>query len=103
LPNEAQLDEIPAHIIEIEDTNIQDFDDLYLASSYGGSIAVREDSSGRLIPENSSYRVKLIPKEELGQLDKVVVGNMLIEGKAESLLRYFYETVASVLIRESGF
>jgi putative peptide zinc metalloprotease protein len=103
LPNEPQLDEIPAHIIEIEDTNIQDFDDLYLASNYGGSVAVREDSSGRLIPENSSYRVKLIPKEELGQLDKVVVGNMLIEGKAESLLRYFYETVASVLIRESVF
>jgi len=103
LPNEPQLDEIAAHIIEIEDTNIQNFDDLYLASTYGGSVAVREDSSGRLIPENSSYRVKLIPKEELGQLDKVVVGNMLIEGKAESLLRYFYETVASVLIRESGF
>ncbi len=103
LPNEPELDEIQAHIVEIEDTNIQDLDNLYLASQYGGSIAVRQDSSNRLIPETSVYRVKLIPIEDPGPIDKVVVGTMYIEGHAESLLRYFYETVASVLIRESGF
>ncbi|NNE36909.1 MAG: HlyD family efflux transporter periplasmic adaptor subunit [Gammaproteobacteria bacterium] len=102
LPNEPELDEIQAHVVEIEDTNIQDLDILYLASEYGGSIAVRQ-SSDKLIPENSAYRVKFVPTEDLGPIDKVVVGTMYIEGHAESLLRYFYETVASVLIRESGF
>ncbi len=56
-----------------------------------------------VVQKNNKINVKLVPTEDPGPIDKVVVGNMYIEGRAESLLRYFHKTVASVFIRESGF
>jgi putative peptide zinc metalloprotease protein len=77
--------------------------ELYFSSLYGGDIAVREDASGRQVPETSSYRIRLIPTENVESFKKVEVGHVYIQGKAKSIVKYLYETVASVLIRESGF
>jgi putative peptide zinc metalloprotease protein len=105
LPAEPELDEVEARVVEIENTNVRNLDAeaLYFSSTYGGSIAVRRDNSGRLIPENSSYRVKLIPGELPFSIDKVVSGRIYISGRPQSFIRYVYESVAAVLIRESGF
>jgi putative peptide zinc metalloprotease protein len=103
LPSNPELNEVKAQVVEIEDTNIQQLNELYFSSLYGGDIAVREDASGRQVPETSSYRIRLIPTENVESFKKVEVGHVYIQGKAKSIVKYLYETVASVLIRESGF
>lgn len=103
LPDNPEYNEIRAIVAEIEDTNIQNMDNLYLTSTYGGSIAVRQSKSGQLVPENSSYKIRLLPKDSEVTLDRVVVGKVYISGKAQSYITYLYEKVAAVLVRESGF
>jgi putative peptide zinc metalloprotease protein len=103
LPNEPELDEVKAQVIEIGKTNVRNIEALYFTSTYGGTIAVRKEDSGKLIPEDSSYRVKLLPSETTYELDKVSSGRIFISGRPLSLVKYAYESVASVLIRESGF
>ena len=103
LPAEAELDEIRAQIVEIEDANVRSIENLYLTSLYGGDIAVRQDKNGKLVPEKSSYRVKLFPVEQVYPIDKVVKGQLYISGKPQSFISYAYDVVASVLVRESGF
>jgi putative peptide zinc metalloprotease protein len=103
LPGEQELDEVEAKVVDIENTNVRNLDDLYFSSIYGGTIAVRQDDTGKLIPEDSSYRVRLLPNERPFSVDKVVTGQIFISGRPLSLIRYFYESIASVLIRESGF
>lgn len=103
LPDEPELNEIRAKIVEIEDANARHLESLYLTSIYGGSIPVRKDKNGQLIPEKSSYRVKLLPQEQVYSIEKVARGRLYISGKPESFAHYAYDAVASVLIRESGF
>jgi putative peptide zinc metalloprotease protein len=103
LPNNPELNKIYANVIEIESTNVRNIESLYFASNYGGEIAVRRDSSGDFVPEDSSYRVRLTPSGYEGEIDRVITGNIYIYGSPLSLYRYMFESVAAVLIRESGF
>ena len=103
LPTEPELGEIKAQVVDIENTNIRRIDALYFASTYGGTVAVRRNNSGDLIPDDSSYRVKLIPTDLDDNIDRVVRGRIYISGRPQSLISYIFESVASVLIRESGF
>ncbi len=103
LPSNPELNEIRAKVVEIEGTNVRNIESLYFASNYGGEIAVRRDTSGDFVPEESSYRVRLSPTGFEEEIDRVVTGNIFIYGKPLSLYRYVFESVAAVLIRESGF
>ena len=102
-PDEAEVDEIEAGVVEIEETNITNLDSFYFASSYGGEVAVREDQKQKLVPEESAYWVRLIPDTTVPIRDKVVRGVVYIYGKPSSFARRAYNLVASVLVRESGF
>jgi putative peptide zinc metalloprotease protein len=103
LPSNPELGEIVAKVVEIESTNVRNIENLYFVSNYGGEIAVRRDTSGKFVPEESSYRVRLIPSGFNGEIERVVTGNIYIYGKPLSLYRHMFESVAAVLIRESGF
>ena len=102
-PDEAELDEIEAGVAEIVETNVSNLESPYFASIYGGEVAVREDQKQKLVPEESSYRVRLLPLEFVPIRDKVVRGEVYIYGKPSSFAGRVYSLVASVLIRESGF
>lgn len=104
-PDEAELDEIEAGVVEIVETNIAHLESPYFASLYGGEIAVREDQKQKLVPEESSYRVRLLPVGvvPVPLQDKVIRGDVYIYGKPSSFANRVYNLVASVLIRESGF
>ena len=103
LPSTPELNDIHARVVEIESTNVRTIESLYFASNYGGKIAVRSDKSGEYVPEESSYRVRLIPTGFDEEIERVVTGNIYIYGRPLSLYRYMFESVAAVLIRESGF
>lgn len=102
-PDEAELDEVEAGVVEIVETNVSNLESPYFASIYGGEVAVREDQKQKLVPEESSYRVRLLPLEFVPIKDKVVRGEVYIYGKPSSFAGRVYNLIASVLIRESGF
>ena len=103
IPDEPEIDTINASIKEIEDANIRVLDTLYLASSYGGPVAVREDDDKELVPEESLYRIKFRILDEDVAMPRVVRGEMHIEGEARSFAFRTYDLIATVLVRESGF
>ena len=74
----------------------------YLASVFDGPVAVR-DQDGQLVPEASIYRVLLDLNSQALRPGQIYRGEAQVEGERESLLYAMYTSVASVLLRESGF
>ncbi len=75
----------------------------YLASTYGGDIAVREDQQGNLRPEAAVYRVTLAPTEQRPPTYQVLKGVIHVHGKPQSFAERLWEWGASELISEMGF
>ncbi len=101
-PNNPFLPKLTASINRIDWGNIKNLDMTYLASQYGGEVAVKSNNEGMFVPENTAYAVRL------GNISSTVLkqemsGNILIIGKPISPAKRAYELVVSVIIRESGF
>lgn len=65
-PEVPELAPFPVRLIKIDRTNRQYLDEAELASLYGGGVAVRRDSRGRLAVEEAVYRLQLSPVGEGG-------------------------------------
>lgn len=92
----------PVTIQSIDQTQSVILPQSYLASVFGGPVAVREQD-GQLIPEISIYRVLLALDDDKLRLEQVYRGEAQVQGERESLLYSAYRAVASVFVRESGF
>ena len=92
----------PISIKTIDQTQSPVLPQSYLASIYDGPVAVREQE-GQLIPEGSIYRVLFDIDSEQLRPSQVYKGEAQVQGERESLLYAAYRSIASVLIRESGF
>jgi putative peptide zinc metalloprotease protein len=92
----------PVRVAEIGSVNLHQFDSPDLASVYGGNVPVRVDASGKLIPTNSVFTVRL-KIDSLGAPDRTLRGTAVINGKPRSLAGRLFDTAVAVLIRESGF
>lgn len=92
----------PVSVREIDQTQSAVLPQSYLASVYDGPIAVREQE-GQLIPEASIYRVVIDMDDEALRPSQVYRGEAQVQGDRETLLYAAYRTIASVLVRESGF
>lgn len=103
VPDDPQRATLTATIVDIEQANADKFDELYLASTYGGDIAVREDQKGNLVPETSVYRVRLDTEAVNPPPRQVVTGIIRARGEPLSLFDRIYRQVAAVIIREAGF
>lgn len=101
-PDDPGRAPIAATVVEVEAVGEVHLDSPYLASVFGGPIAVREDDRGRLVPETAVYRVILAP-DAVGAPERVVVGTARVEADPVSPIGRLWRTVAAVLIRESGF
>lgn len=93
---------VNASIRRVDTAAVRVLENPMLSSTFGGSIATRQDSQQRLMPEKAIYQVRLEPMSpiELKQLDRGVVH---LQGKAQSLLGSWYRSAVAVLVRESGF
>lgn len=92
----------PVRVRAIDQTQSAVLPQSYLASVYDGPVAVREQE-GQLIPEGSIYRVMLDMESEALRPGQIYKGEAQIQGERETLLYAVYRTIASVLVRESGF
>jgi putative peptide zinc metalloprotease protein len=102
IPDSPERPSLPARIQEIRDVDESSFTVPYLASSYGGAVPVHADTTGRLKPEISVYRVTLRLTGPSPQWSQAVRGTVLVEGPRISFARRAWEQSARVLIRESG-
>ncbi len=92
----------PIQIQSIDQTQSSVLPQSYLASVFDGPIAVRQQQ-GQLIPESSVYRVLLnLDNLEMSQ-QQIYRGEAQLQGGRETILYAAYRTIASVLVRESGF
>jgi len=103
-PDNVELPVLPVLLEALDRTHKPVLEEPYLASLYGGEIAVRRDGQGRLVTDEAMYRLRLRPGGgAAGQLDRVWRGTVRLEGPPRNLLSRSWRTVAMVLIRESEF
>jgi putative peptide zinc metalloprotease protein len=102
IPEGPERPSLKAQVVEIRDIDESSFTVPYLASLYGGEVAVREDGNHKLRPETSVYRVTLRLVEPPLRWNQVVRGIALVEGPRVSLAERTWRKVARILIRESG-
>lgn len=103
IPNDVTQPGRQVRVAEIRDADEQDFSVPYLASIYGGDVPARKDARGRVMAEQSVYRVELEVLDQTEPVRQTVTGQVHIIGKSESLLGRVWKRVVAVTIRESGF
>ncbi|MEM7027040.1 MAG: site-2 protease family protein [Pseudomonadota bacterium] len=104
IPDNPELKAIWGYVGDIEEANLRTLDLKPLASVYGGDVPVTQDADNQLVPDRSIYRVRIpVSLVENIQLEQVIRGVVHVEAESASFITRLYRTVASVLIRESGF
>jgi putative peptide zinc metalloprotease protein len=101
-PEQGWGEPIDAHVVRIERANTRILAEPYLASRFGGGIAVREIKSGEWVPESAVYRVTLEPDGAPAAPARVLRGNAALSGTPESLAARAWRRVVAVAVRESG-
>lgn len=102
IPEGVDRPSVAAHVVEIRDADETSFSVPYLASLYGGDIAVREDAGHKLTPDTSVYRITLRLTGPSPQWNQAVRGTVLVDGPRISFAQRAWEKSLRVLIRESG-
>lgn len=102
IPEGSERPSVSAQVVEIRDIDERSFTVPYLASLYGGEIAVREDADHKLRPESSVYRITLRLVESPPRWNQAVRGTVLVEGPRISIAQRAWEKSVRILIRESG-
>lgn len=97
------LDPLAMRLVDIDKSALEALQKPYLASEFGGDVAVRiEPESGLMIPERSLYRLTAGTVSASPGPKQMMRGTLAIEGEAVSLLGRVLRFAAGVLIRESG-
>ncbi len=102
IPDNPELPHLITSLISVNRTALRSLNKPYLASLYGGRIAVRLAEKA-LIPEQALYRVMLNTRNNLPPPAMEMRGSVHISAPAESLATGLWHSVAIVLLRESGF
>lgn len=104
-PENVNFSSLDVVIEKIDNANTQVLETFYLASIYGGDIAVNQDKEEGLVPDEAVYRVILNPVDDtLPKIpDQIWRGTVTLYGESQSLAYRLWKVVAAVLIRESGF
>lgn len=87
----------------VEFMGTPELENLYVASTFGGDVAVRETGDGELVTVQSQYKLELVSAGEPLMTRQVVRGVAIIDGHSESLFSRIRKRITSVLIRETGF
>ncbi|MEA1673350.1 HlyD family efflux transporter periplasmic adaptor subunit [Nitrospirillum sp. BR 11163] len=101
-PDQTVTSAVDGRIQDIDDTSTRVLTRRYLASTYGGDIAAREDSQHQLVPEESLYRVLIAPAEDTAPAS-LERGRVTLEGARESLLGNLWRRTMAILLREGSF
>jgi putative peptide zinc metalloprotease protein len=90
----------PARLIEIEDFPVESLEQGYVASIFGGDLAVRDGKKGQLLPQRATYRVRL--QTDAPSQDRVLRGILVVEAESRSMLGQFWRRLLGIWRREAG-
>lgn len=102
-PNDQNLPMVQVKVVSIDPSAISSLEWPYLASIYDGPLAVRRESDGRLVSDQSLYRIYLHVQMNTLNPEHIVLGEVSLPGKKESIGKKIGLGVWAVLVRESGF
>jgi putative peptide zinc metalloprotease protein len=103
-PEDPALPALPVRVTKIEGIGVAALEIPYLASTYGGPLAVRVDRSRGAVPTESLYRVVLQPTGAAAPApEEILRGTARVDAEAASPLRRLWRLALATLIRESGF
>ena len=102
-PDNHGLAPFEVTIEEVSRSAIPVLDEPFLASNYGGGIAVRPQPDGTLIPNQAIYKTRLTPRDDLHITDQILTGVVKVDGQSQSIIGRLWQTIVAVVIRESGF
>jgi putative peptide zinc metalloprotease protein len=104
IPEDASISSISAKVEAIDAASLKKLEAPYLASVFGGSIAVDEaPGTGHLIPREPVFRIRLKPLGNVILPPRAIRGTVHIDAERRSILLGTLAYTLSVLQRESGF
>lgn len=101
VPEDIFKKPVDVKVEKIDSINLPELSRPYLASIYGGAIAVRKTATAKLTPSNSAFTVKLNTTASAPY--QVQRGTAIIKATPRSFAERLFENAAVILIRESGF
>lgn len=102
-PDSWEMPKVKAVLRTVATVNTPYIDQAYLASTFGGEVAVEADKQKRLIPLSGTYRVSFDLAEGTKSPDQVIRGSVKVSAQKESIMGNVLRSVWAVLIRESAF
>lgn len=103
VPESLNWAPVDCKVQEIDRVNVGALDKPALAASYGGAIAVKNDSREGLIPVAATFRVRLGDCTSTENISVELRGTALIETEWSNPLRLMGRRIMAVLNREMGF
>ena len=89
-------------VAEMAHVSTQTLDVQELASTHGGPVPVRRKEGGTLIPDGAIYRIVLVGQPPLPGTPERIVGSVVIDAPARSVLSVVYHRAVAVLMREAS-
>jgi len=101
-PEARGMAPLDAGVERVDSTALRTLEHPELASANGGGVAARPDGAGKPVPEQSTYRVLLTPRDVTGIPPQTARGTALISGERQSWAGRLWRIALGVLIRESS-
>ena len=100
VPEDPQRASVPVELAELSPAGTEELKIPYLASTFGGPVAVEPDKNGRLALRRG-FHVALFKASDPAPA-KVVRGVIHVEGRAESLAVAVWRQLMRVIVRETS-
>lgn len=94
---------IALRVAEVEYFGLKELDEPYSASLFGGGVGVRQNDKDKMIPAQSTYRVRLTLNDPTLVLERVLRGRVVIDTQAHNLASSFINEALASVIKELGF
>lgn len=102
-PDSSELPAGPGTVHALDETHTASLDEPYLASLYGGGLAVRRSAGGEMVSEDTLYRFLFGLNDGIDYPERMLRGEVRLKGAPMSFLERIWQAVCRVAIRESEF
>ena len=102
-PENSELPTIQVKLKHLDRTNHPILEDPYMASIFGGPIAVRRDDKDRLITEQAVYLLQFDTESTRDPVNQIWRGTVRLKGQPQNMFSRAWRAVMMVLIQESEF
>ncbi len=89
-----------ARLVDVDGFSLEALEAIYVASTFGGGLDVRDGTEDELIPQRATYRIYL--ETDAPADDRVLRGQLVLDAQARSLAGMLWRQIVGVWRREAG-